>query len=241
LAGLGMTWHDQYGGTGEMVDRLADGELDVVSILTEGTVAAIDNGLPVTVVQTYVASPLQWGIFAPAGSGRRPGDTSRIAISRFGSGSHLMAFVLADRDRWSLDPQQFVPVGSLKGAVAAFAEGRADLFLWDQFMTRPLVDSGAFDQIGVLETPWPSFVIAARTDVLTGRTAEVGRVVDAVVAQATALHQRAEVTAELAARYELPTEAVSGWLASTRFAPRQGYEPAITAAVRAALAQVKAA
>ncbi|MEM7274567.1 MAG: ABC transporter substrate-binding protein [Actinomycetota bacterium] len=233
-------WEDQHGGTGEMLTKLADGELDVVSILTEGTVSAIDDGLDLTMVQVYVASPLQWGVFVPAASrfeAEADLGTARIAISRFNSGSHLMAFIQAERMGWSIDDDRFVVVGSLDGAVAAFAEGRADLFLWEQHMTRPLVTSGAFRQLGVQDTPWPSFVIAARNEVLTGRTTEVGRLVDAVVAQAVGLHERGDAVPMIADRYDLSKETVTAWLATTEFVPRAAMDPTIAPSVLATLAR----
>lgn len=229
-----VTWEDQPGGTGEMLAKLESGALDVVSILTEGTVSAIDAGLAVTIVQVYVASPLQWGVFVPASSRHHDEselDGARIAISRFNSGSHLMAFIQAERMGWTIDPAQFVIVGNLDGAVEAFAEGKADLFLWEQHMTRPLVTAGHFRQVGVQNTPWPSFVIAARNDVLTGRTSEVGRLVDAVVAQAMSLHDRPDVLSTIAERYGLTTETVESWLATTRFEPRSAMDPAIRTTV----------
>ncbi|MEM9132792.1 MAG: ABC transporter substrate-binding protein [Actinomycetota bacterium] len=239
LDDLDLTWADQPGGTGEMLTGLTDGTLDVVSILTEGTISAITNGLAATVIQVYVSSPLQWGVFVPAASdlhdeaelAGRP-----IAISRFRSGSHLMAFVQARRQGWTLDPAQFVVTGGLEGARDAFAEGRAEVFLWDRFMTRPLVESGEFRQVATQLTPWPSFVIAVRDDVLTGRTAEVGRVVDAVVAQAVALHRRTGVVDELANRYGLGTDTVVEWLDATTFARRGPWDTGIGAEVRATLA-----
>ncbi len=240
LTGLDLTWEDQFGGTGEMVAKLAAGELDVVSILTEGTVAAIADGLEATIIQVYVASPLRWGIYVPAGSAIETEEElegARIAISRFGSGSHLMAYIQADENGWAIDRDQFVVVGGLDGAVESFAAGTSDLFLWDQYMTRPLVDAGAFRQVGVQETPWPSFVFAARTDVLLARTAEVGRVVDAVTGQAAGLHRRAGVTQELAERYGLNEETVLAWLEVTSFEPRTSFDPAIGASVAAALAE----
>lgn len=239
LAGLDLEWEDQPGGTGEMVAKLEAGELDVVSILTEGTVSALASGLAATVVQVYVSSPLRWGIYVPAGSrfqAESELEGARIAISRHGSGSHLMAFIQADGNGWSIDPGQFVVVGGLDGAVESFAAGTTDLFLWDQYMTRPLVDAGAFRQVGVQETPWPSFVIAARTEVLLARTAEVGRVADAVVGQAAGLHERAGVVEELSETYGLTEETVSAWLEVTSFEPRSAFDPSIGESVAAALA-----
>jgi ABC-type nitrate/sulfonate/bicarbonate transport system substrate-binding protein len=239
LADLDLAWEDQYGGTGEMVAKLADGTLDLVSILTEGTVAAIDRGLPVTILQVYVASPLQWGVFVPGASSiddiaQLAG--ARVAVSRFGSGSHLMAYIQAQANGWTIDPARFVVVGGLDGAVESFATGSSDLFLWDQYMTRPLVESGAFRQLGVQETPWPSFVFAVRDEVLRARTTEVGRVVDRVTTEAAGLHTRAGVTEEIAARYGLGVETVRSWLSATRFQPRSGLDLSMIGSVRDALA-----
>ena len=239
-AELDLHWEDQYGGTGEMLAKLAAGELDMVSILTEGTVSAIAKGAALTILQVYVSSPLRWGIFVPAGSPYQEVselDGARIAISRFNSGSHLMAFILARAHGWTLTDDRFVLVGDLQGAIDSFAAGESELFLWDQYMTTPHVEAGRFRQIDTLETPWPSFVIAARNEVLTGRTTEVGRVVDAVVAQATALHDRPAIDQELARRYGLRSETVRSWLDTTIFAPREAMDPSIAQKVLDTLAE----
>lgn len=234
LADVSATWEDQPGGTGEMTGKLERGELDMASILTEGTVSAIARGLPATILQVYVESPLQWGVFVPASSDYDNESElagARIAISRINSGSHLMAFIQAERNGWTIDPDRFVIVGDLDGAVKSFAAGESDLFLWEQHMTQPLVTAGHFRQVGVQETPWPSFVIVVRNEVLTGRTTEVGRIVDAVLAQATALHDRPGVVDEIAGRYGLTPETVESWLSTTRFAPRGPMDPAIATTV----------
>lgn len=238
LTDLDLTWSDQPGGTGQMIARLRDAELDVVSILTEGTVRAVAKGLPVTIVQVYVESPLQWGVFVPGPASTKAESElggARIAISRFGSGSHLMAYIQAERMGWSIEEEQFVVVENLDGAIAAFAAGEADLFLWDRFMTSPLVAAGSFRQIGIQETPWPSFVIAARNEVLTGRTAEVGRVVDAVIAQAEAMMRRDDGADVVAERYGIAHHQAKEWFATTTFASRRAMEPDIAADVLATL------
>ena len=234
LDDLEVSWQDQPGGTGQMVRRLESAELDMASILTEGTVKAIAEGLDATIIQVYVESPLQWGVFVPAASSFADETElaqARIAISRRNSGSHLMAFVQAERMGWALSDDCFVVVGDLKGAVAAFDGGDADLFLWDQFMTRPLVQAGRFRQLGVQPTPWPSFVIVARDEILLGRTTEVGRVVDAVVEQAVGLHQRKDHVELVAGRYGLDTDTTQAWFDSTRFAPRAAMDPDVAASV----------
>lgn len=238
LADLDLDWADQPGGTGAMLAGLEDGTLDLVSILTEGTVDAIRNGLAATIIGIYVASPLQWGVYVPASSDiveeAQLVDT-RIAISRFGSGSHLMAFVQAERLGQAIGDERFVVTGGLDGARQALGGGEAELFLWDRFMTQAYVDNGEFRQIAVQPTPWPSFVFAVRDEVLLGRTVEVGRIVDAIVAEAVSLHARPGIAAELVDRYEISLDSAQGWLASTRFAERAPFDPALAAEVLATL------
>ena len=241
LGAVDATWTDQPGGTGQMVTALADGELDVVSILTEGTVAAIDRGLAATIIGVYVESPLQWGVHVPAGSDLVELDDcagQRVAISRRLSGSHLMAFVQAERHGWTLTEEQLVTVGDLDGARAAFAAGDAAVFLWDRYMTQPLVDAGEFRRVGIEPTPWPSFVIAARTEALLGRTAEVGAVVDAVVAEATMLHSRPDRIDLITDRYGLDVATAEAWFDTTVFAPRAAVDPAMLAGCAAVLHRV---
>ena len=223
-------WEDQYGGTGEMLAKLEDGELDVASILTEGTVKAINGGMPLTIIQVYVSSPLQWGVFVPAASrftAEAELTDARIAISRFNSGSHLMSFIHAEANGWTIDDEQFVVVGNLDGAIDSFNAAESDLFLWEQHMCQPLIDNGTFRQLGVLETPWPSFVIVARDEVLTGRTTEVGRVVDAVVEHAVSLHSRPDVVQTIAGRYGLEHHTVQSWLDTTRFVERSAMDQTV--------------
>lgn len=224
------TWEDQDGGTGQMLAGMESGDLDLVSILTDGTVAAIAGGLDVTILQVYVSSPLQWGVHVPAQSDIH--DEAQleglpVAISRFTSGSHLMAFVQAERNGWSLDRSQFVVTGGLEGARASFASGESRNFLWDRYMTQALVDRGEFRRVAIQESPWPSFVIAVRNERLHGRTAEVGAVVDAVVDQATRLHNRPNVTELLLERYDLDLKTATAWLDSTTFAERGAVDQAM--------------
>ncbi len=236
---LDLRWEDQHGGTGEMLAKLAAADLDMVSILTEGTVSAIAKGAALTILQVYVVSPLRWGVFVPPDSRFEKVaelDQARIAISRPNSGSHLMAFILARANGWTLTDDRFVMVGDLQGAIDSFAAGESELFLWDQYMTTPHVEAGRFRQIDALETPWPSFVVAVRNDILTGRTTEVGRVVDAVTAQAAALHDRPGIDRELARRYGLRSETARSWLESTIFAPREAMDPSIAEKVLDTLA-----
>src|SRR5262245_66047978 len=94
--GVDVSWRDYAGGSGAMAKALRDGELDAALLLTEGAVAAVADGVPLEIASLYTDSPLVWGVHVPAASKfRAVGELAgaRYAISRMGSGSHLMAFV----------------------------------------------------------------------------------------------------------------------------------------------------
>ena len=77
-----------------------------------------------------------------------------------GSGSHLMALVAA-RQRGAPDPE-FEVVGDLQGARKALKNKEADLFMWEKFTTKPLVDSGEWSRVAEVPTPWPCFAVCVR-------------------------------------------------------------------------------
>jgi sulfonate transport system substrate-binding protein len=94
-----------HGGSGEMIKWLEDGTVDVAVALTEALVASAAKGnLCHKVVGSYVASPLHWAVsISPkkAKYFKKLDDLwsseCNIAISRFGSGSHVMAVVLQEQ------------------------------------------------------------------------------------------------------------------------------------------------
>lgn len=165
--GLGVEFIDYPGGTGAMTAALRDQDLEAAIVLTEGAVLDILNGSDNRLVCIYVESPLVWGIHVAAGGPvTAVKEGQRVAISRFGSGSHLIAVVDAMMRGFDPTSMEFVVVDNIDGARTALAEGRADIFLWERHMTQPLVDSGEFRRIGEREVPWPAFVISARNDFL---------------------------------------------------------------------------
>lgn len=239
---IDIEWVPQPSGTGAMVAGLRDGELDAIVALTEGVVAAMVDGLAATIVQVYVESPLQWGVHVAASSPYTDEAglvDQRIAISRFGSGSHLMAYVQAERLGWNLSDDRFVVVGGLDGARAALAAGEADEFLWDRFMTQPLVDSGEFRRVGMQPTPWPCFVVAHLADMAPADQAVLHHTLDAVMAEAAAFHHRPDVVDLLTARIGLSEATAREWLDCTRFARREPPDPVMLDDVRATIARVR--
>lgn len=61
-AGIDLQWIDVPEGTGKMCQMLREDETDMAVILTEGIIKDICDGNPSSIVQTYVESPLSWGI-----------------------------------------------------------------------------------------------------------------------------------------------------------------------------------
>lgn len=221
--GAAVAWRDYPEGSGAMAAALRAEQLDVAMLLTEGAVAGAAAG-GFKIVSLFTESPLIWGIHVPAASPiRTVADVRgrRYAISRRGSGSHLMSFVHAREQRWSTADLDFVVVGTLQGAIDAFANGAADVFFWEKFMTKPLVDSGRFRRVAEFVAPWPAFVVCA-SDGALARGPEVATLLRGVFASAAEIAASRDAPALIAERYELEVGDAREWLRVTRWASRPG-------------------
>ena len=219
--GISVSWKDYHGGTGAMTKALRTGELDIAILLTEGIIADIHRGNPSKIVQFYVKSPLRWGIHVGAKSSFRSVndlENSRAAISRFGSGSHLMAYVNADNYKWDLAKQKFEVVKNLDGGREYLAEGKADYFLWEKFTTKPYVDNGEFRIIGECPTPWPSFVVAVREELLLTHHNEIEQILKIVNESCSQVKTSDNTVKEISERYQLKEEDVAVWFNETEWA-----------------------
>ena len=183
-ADINLRWKDYPGGTGQMCKALRSGEIDMAVILTEGIARDIIKGNPSKIVQVYVTSPLIWGIHVAKNSSYETisdlkGATA--AISRYGSGSHLMAYVNAENQQWDLDKDlNFEVIKNLDGALEGLPEGKGDYFMWEKFMTKPYVDNGPLKLVGECPTPWPCFVIAVRDEVLKEDAYHINKVLEII-------------------------------------------------------------
>ncbi|NDD98400.1 MAG: ABC transporter substrate-binding protein, partial [Actinobacteria bacterium] len=222
-------WSDMPGGTGQMIKGLRAGSIDIAVLLTEGITKAILEGLPAEIVSVYVQSPLTWGIHSPVGSVKelRDLEDSTFAISREGSGSHLMSYVLADREGWKA-PTDFEVVGDVYGGLWALENNRAKAFLWERFTTQPFVDLGKCQRVGEIKTPWPSFVVAARSEVLERDTDTVKMIVRKVLETAQKVKKWSSSTnshpswsaQEISWRYGLKVDQAQMWLDQTFWADK---------------------
>ncbi|TXD49365.1 substrate-binding domain-containing protein [Polaribacter sp. IC073] len=217
---INLRWQDYPGGTGEMCKSLRSGEVDIAIVLTEGIIKDIADGNPSKIVQTFVETPLIWGIHVGEKSKFKTIDNlehATIAISRFGSGSHLMAIVNAFNQGWNVENLKFKVIGNLQGGIDALTNGEADYFMWEHFTTKPLVDNGTFRRIGDCPTPWPCFVVAVRNEVLENNYNEVKKVLDIINEQTTDFKNIKNIDKILAKRYEQKLEDIQKWLKITEW------------------------
>ncbi len=218
--GVELHWSDMTGGTGQMIKGLQAGSIDIAVLLTEGITRAILQGLDAKIINVYVASPLCWGLHVPAdGSIKELNELNgkTFAISREGSGSHLMAFVKAQQENWSLDTLKFNVVGDVYGGIWALNNGEAQGFLWEKFTTSPFVAQGKCHLIDEVFTPWPCFVVAVRKELLHSDEALLRKMVSIVQKEAYRLKNQSNSAEQFAWRYALPKEQVEQWLAQTEW------------------------
>ena len=219
--GINLRWHDYYGGTGAMCKALRNGDIDIAVILTEGIIKDIIAGNKSKIVQTFVDSPLIWGIHVAENSNYTSIDQlkgTKAAISRYGSGSHLMAFINAENNQWNLEKDlQFEVIKNLNGAIEALPNGQADYFMWEKFTTKPLVDNGTFRRIGNCPSPWPCFVIAVREQFIEEDESALKIILDIINNTTSEFKQIPSIDRMIANRYDQQLEDVQEWLSLTEW------------------------
>ncbi len=215
---IDLQWTDVPEGTGKMCQMLRSGETDIAVILTEGIVKDIVAGNPSRIVQVYVDSPLIWGIHVAANSSFHtiPDlEYKKAAISRLGSGSQLMAYVNAGNENWDTANLEFEIVNTIDGAVEALTAGTADYFMWERFMTKPLVDKGIFRRVGDCPTPWPCFVIAVREEVLEKQPEIIQTILKIINNKTENFKEIPNIDSVLAKKYHQKTADIQEWLSLT--------------------------
>ncbi|KAJ3541287.1 hypothetical protein NM688_g6109 [Phlebia brevispora] len=129
-------------GTGQLISRLTNNEIDVAIALTDPLISGIAKGSDAyKLVGSYVTTSLNWAVItgknAKYDSIPDLKDTT-IGISRYG--------------RLNND---------IRGLIDSVNDGTTSAFMWEWFTTKPYADSGEVKFIGSVPTPWPSWMIAA--------------------------------------------------------------------------------
>ena len=221
---IDLQWTDVPEGTGKMCQMLRDGETDIAVILSEGLVKDIIGGNSSKIVQVYVDSPLIWGIHVGTQSKFQTLsdlENTKAAISRLGSGSQLMAYVNANNQNWNTEKLQFEIVNTIDGAVKALTEGTADYFMWERFMTKPLVDNETFRKIADCPTPWPCFVIAVRNEILEKEPETIHAILSIINKKTASFKSLPEIDIILAKKYHQKAVDIQEWLSLTDWSQNQ--------------------
>ncbi len=218
---INLRWHDYHGGTGAMCKALRSGEIDMAVILTEGIIKDIIDGNPSKIVQTFVETPLIWGIHVAANSDFKTVEDlkgTRAAISRYGSGSHLMAYINAKNNDWDIETDlNFEVIKNLDGAIKGLTDGDADYFMWEKFTTKPIVDNGVFRRIDNCRSPWPCFVIAVREDFIENNVDDLKTILKIINQTTSEFKSIPSIDKTIANRYEQEIEDVQEWLSLTEW------------------------
>ncbi|KAK9467097.1 hypothetical protein V1512DRAFT_286306 [Lipomyces arxii] len=174
-AGVEPEFVPYISGTGHMIQALNEREIDVAVGLTEGFVAGLGKGQDwYKIVGTYVQSPLCWAI----STGINRNDISSIAdlrggkigVSRIGSGSYVMPFVMAVENGWS-EEFEFKVLTNFKNLRNGVNDGTADAFMWELFTSKKYYDTKEIKHIGSIYTPWPSWTITAHDTAIEAESA----------------------------------------------------------------------
>ena len=216
--GVQLHWSDMSGGTGQMIRGLETGSIDIAVLLTEGITKAILQGLEAKIVQVYVTTPLHWGIHVPYNSDITSVDQlegKTFAISREGSGSHLMSYVKASQEGWDVSKLKFNVVGDIYGGLWALENNESQAFLWEKYTTHPFTEQKKCRYIDEVVTPWPCFVVAVRNEIYRDYKAELDQMCQVVNARAKELKEDKEAVDLICWRYNLRRSQVDNWLEET--------------------------
>ena len=105
-----------------------------------------------------------------------PHKTKTLGADGSRSGSYVMGFVLADTQNWLSPPSSsslsasapfdIIPLQTFARLREAVNDRTADFFMWEHFTSKRYYDNGEIKRIGEIYTPWPSWHIVARQDVI---------------------------------------------------------------------------
>lgn len=222
--GIDLQWEDIPEGTGKMCQLLQNGETDLAIILTEGIIKSITEGNPSRIIQEYITTPLLWGIHVGAKSSYQllsELEHTKVAVSRFGSGSHLMAYVNAENNGWHPNELMFEVINNLDGAKEALNNGTADYFMWEHFTTKPIVDAGIFRRLGDCPTPWPCFMLVGTNRFIAEEPNIINHILEVINIYSSEFKSIPSIDRTLANRYGQQLPDIQEWMQLTEWSQSQ--------------------
>ena len=221
ISGVNLEWTTFKGGTGQMTKSLRNSEVDACILLTEGIITDIIAGNKCRIISGYINTPLIWGVHTGAKNQLEHHSEiydKQYAISRFGSGSHLMAIVDATVNDKKISKEQFRIIKNLDGALESLKELSSDVFYWEKYTTKPYVDSGRLRRIGDFITPWPCFMIAATDEVIKQKPDALIRMLSTIHDSCNKFMQTNDSIPLVAERYGQKLKDVERWYHATEWA-----------------------
>lgn len=216
--GVDLKWKFFPGGTGVMTEALRCGELDLAILLTEGFISAASSGLKAKIVKEYITSPLGWGIFTGTGSSFYSiynRWAKKYAVSKLGSGSHLMAMIHAEQRGEKIDPSDLVEVRSMDGAADSLSKNETQIFYWEKYTTQPFVENGTLRRIGEFSAPWSSFLIVASEAALEHKAEVIQHVLEIMNEESKRFTASRDTVPLLMERFKMSKQDAETWLHST--------------------------
>ncbi|EWC45015.1 hypothetical protein DRE_06295 [Drechslerella stenobrocha 248] len=193
--GTTISFHPYPSGTGHMIQSLRADEIDVAIGLTEGWIAGIKGPLKA--------------------------DWYKV----IGQTAAIMSFVLAlQQHGWiagaagGQPPFEFVVLDNFKNLRDAVNSGAADAFMWEHFTSKKFYDTGEIKRIGEIYTPWPSWLITARSALVEARDPRLGSFLDGVNWGIAHFRANPEQSIEwITANLEYSEEDAKEWRKGVRF------------------------
>ncbi|QLG70331.1 hypothetical protein HG535_0A02690 [Zygotorulaspora mrakii] len=156
-------------GSGHLISSLNADEIDIAVGLTEAFVRGIADtanpkDLKYEIVGTYVNSPLNWAVSTGVDrddiNSLKDLQNGKMGVSRIGSGSYVMSFVLAADQGFEEPFQEFPVCHTFQQLRKRANDGSCDAFMWEYYTTKKYYESPKeLKMVGNIYTPWPSWVI----------------------------------------------------------------------------------
>lgn len=210
-ARIELRWIPYPSGSAPMAKALTDGNLDMAILLTDSAVRSIATGANVRLVSPYVTSKLDWVFHTMVDyplEWTKDISSKKFAISKFGSGGHLISLYWAKQAGITLTENNFLEVGDMDNAVNALKQGVAHIFPWERLTTSHYVESGLLREVHNILTPYPPFSFVASGNILHEDPDVVKKIVRIIQSSAAQLKYTSNATEIIASTYNRSLEEV---------------------------------
>ncbi|CAI5755983.1 unnamed protein product [Candida verbasci] len=219
-------------GSGKLIQLLNSNEIDIAIGLTEAFIANIGQGNDkIKLLDTYVLSPLLWAISTGYNrdelkSASDLNEASNVGISRYGSGSYIMSFVLAQEQlKLQSGFSNFNELSNFLNLRNAVNSKDADFFMWEYFTSKKYYDNKEIKKIGEIYTPWPSWVITSTSKIYNEDKESLKKFINAVFKGINYFNEHKEESIEyIYNNFDYSKEDAQEWIKTVKFNYKLGSE-----------------